>query len=142
MISTVASGLKTKFIQGWPSAQGADTMASSADTSAAPASPAARAFMRPLGGAAADRAASSARSFFSRSRGSSLGGDLVELHLGDEAAGHAGHRVAALLAPAQRAHHQRAARARDAHVHQPALFFQPLGRHLFVLAAKGQQALR
>ena len=62
----------------------------------------------------------------------------------DEAAGHAQHHLAATLAPLQSANGQGAAGAGDAHVHQPALFFQPLLRHLrrhvFVARAKRQHA--
>ena len=38
MISSVVSGLKTKFIQGWPRPQGADRMASAPQTAVAAAS--------------------------------------------------------------------------------------------------------
>ena len=75
-------------------------------------------------------------------------GGLVQAHLADKAADGAGNHVAAFLAAAQPAHRQRALRARDAHVHQPALFLQAqrnavgVGAQLiFFVELEGQQPL-
>ena len=55
--------------------------------------------------------------------------------------GSAGDHLAAALAPAQRAHGQRALRARDAHVHQAALFLEPLRASLIVGCRRRRRSL-